>query len=180
MAGVAPRIAPLPEDEIDEELRERLGGSPLLNVFRTLAVHPDLLRRWLVFGTHVVAKSTLDPRDRELAILRTGWRSDCAYEFGQHSVIGRDAGLTDEEIRRVTDEDAAGWSERQHLVLRAVDELCADATIADETWTGLTGHFDEQQLLDLVFTVGQYRLVSMALNSIGVEIDPGFPGFPEP
>jgi len=65
-----PRLSPLGDDEIDSETRARFGDGPILNIFRTLAHHPKLLKRWLVFGNHVLQKSTLSPRDRKLAILR--------------------------------------------------------------------------------------------------------------
>ncbi|MFM8353710.1 MAG: carboxymuconolactone decarboxylase family protein, partial [Gammaproteobacteria bacterium] len=63
------------------------------------------------------------------------------------------------------------------LLLAATDELHADAHVSDATWAGLSRHLDTQQLMDLVFTVGQYNLVSMALNSFGVQPDAGLPGW---
>jgi 4-carboxymuconolactone decarboxylase len=176
-----PRVAPLADDEIDAELRERLGEGPVLNIFRTLAHHPKLLKRWLVFGSHLLAKSTLPPREREILILRVGWKCRAEYEWGQHVVIGRGAGLTDEEIERITrGPEAPGWSEADRVLLRAADELVDDAFLSDATWAALAETYDTQQLLDLVFTVGQYNLVSMALNSLGVQLDEGVPGFPRP
>ena len=64
-----PRIPPLEDAQIDPETLERFGGR-VLNIFRTLAHHPKLMKRWLVFGNHVLSKSTLSARDREIAILR--------------------------------------------------------------------------------------------------------------
>jgi 4-carboxymuconolactone decarboxylase len=180
----SPRLAPLADDQIDPEIRTLLGAAPggssrILNIFRTLARHPKLLKRWLVFGGHVLAKSTLPPRERELAILRTGWRCRCDYEWGQHVAIGRGAGLTEAEVRRTTAAaDDPGWSARDAAILRAVDELVADQFVSDATWKELSTHWSEQQLLDLVFAVGQYVLVSMALNTTGVQLDPGVAGFP--
>jgi alkylhydroperoxidase family enzyme len=63
--------------------------------------------------------------------------------------------------------------------LQAVDELHRDAFITDETWQALSARYDTQQLLDVVFTVGQYNLVSMALNTLGVQLDQGLTGFPK-
>lgn len=175
-----PRLPPLSDAELDPETRERFGGGPILNIFRTLAHHPKLMKRWLVFGNHVLARSTLPPRERELAILRTGWLCRAGYEWGQHVGIARQSGVTDEEIERVADgPDAAGWSEADRALLRAVDELRADAFITDATWAALVQHFSKEQVLDLIFAVGQYQLVSMALNSLGVQPDsPDLPTLP--
>ena len=77
-----PRIAPLDPDALGPEAQKVMGnfkGETPLNIFRTLAQHPDLLRRWLVFANHVLGKSSLAPRPRELAILRIGWLCRSAY-----------------------------------------------------------------------------------------------------
>src|SRR4029453_9053603 len=93
----------------------------ILAIFTTLARHPKLLKRWLVFGNHVLFKSTLSARERELAILRVGWLCRSEYEWGQHAEIGRAIGLGDEEISRVADGPAAsGWTAHEAALLRAV------------------------------------------------------------
>ena len=174
-----PRLAPLSDEEMNPELRARFGGGPILNIFRTLAHHPKLTKRWLVFGNHVLAKSTLAPREREIVILRVGWLCRSGYEWGQHVVIARNSGLSDEEIQRITrGPDAPGWHELDRALLRATDELHGDAFISDETWAALGEHLDTQQIMDLIFAVGQYQIVSMALNSLGVQPEPGAPELP--
>lgn len=182
-----PRVPPLEPAQWTDEIREILdrpagSGEPVFNIFATLARHPKLLKRWLVFGRHVLAKSALPPRDRELLILRTGWNCRAEYEWSQHVVIGKQSGLTDEEIARIPKGPGAdGWPAFDAALLRAADELHTDSRIGDETWQQLAERYDTQQLIDLVFTVGQYHLVSMALNSLGVQLDPGFErfGFPK-
>ncbi len=177
-----PRLAPLREDQWSDEVRQIL--KPMIeqglvfNIFKTLAHHPNLMRRWLVFGNHVLFKSTLSARERELLILRIGWLCQAEYEWGQHVRIGREAGLTDEEIHRIkTGPDAGEWNEQDRLLLKATDELHTDAHISDPTWQGLSKYYNTQQLMDVVFTVGQYNLVSMALNTLGVQLDEGLPTF---
>jgi alkylhydroperoxidase family enzyme len=177
-----PRLEPTTEADWDDETRETLErlkvDGRVFNIFRTLAAHPKLLKQWLVFGNYILNKSTLPPRERELLILRIGWLCRAEYEWGQHVVIGKRAGLTDEEIDRVKEgPEAAGWSEFDATLLRAVDELRAQAFISDPVWSALSARYDAQQLLDLVFTVGQYNLVSMALNTLGVRLDEGVAGF---
>jgi 4-carboxymuconolactone decarboxylase len=180
-----PRIPPLPQTEWDTETRELMAtlqrDGRVFNIFTTLARHPGLLRRWLVFATHILSKSTLPARERELAILRTGWLCRAEYEWGHHVAMGQEAGLTAAEMQRVKQgPDAAdptgapGWSPVEALVLRAVDELHADSFIGDATWQALAQHYNVQQLLDLIFTAGQYKLVCMALNSIGVQLEEGY------
>ena len=180
-----PRVEPLEEAAWDEEIRPLLeagraaNAGRVLNIFSTLAHHPKLLKRWLVFGAHVLGKSTLPPRERELAILRVGWLCRSEYEWGQHVSIARQCGISDEEIARIpAGPDAPGWTPLEAATLRAADELRADAMISDDTWSELCSHWDIQQCLDLVFAVGQYNLVSMALNTLGVQRDPGVPGLP--
>jgi 4-carboxymuconolactone decarboxylase len=170
----------MPRDDWDDETRALLGDNAL-NVFATFAHHPKLMKRWLVFGNHVLAKSTLPARDRELLVLRTGWNCRAPYEWGQHVAIARAIGVTDAEIARVAEgPDAAGWSEDDALLLRAADELHVDQTLSDPTYETLAARYDVQQLLDLVFTVGQYHLVSMALNTFRAERDDDVSGVPIP
>ncbi len=177
-----PRVPALAESEWDEKAQQLLKPfverGDVLNIFRTIANHPDLGRRWMVFANHVLGKSTLPLRERELVILRIGYLCRSGYEWGQHVLISRRAGMTDEEIRSAqTGPDTPGLSELDRLLLQATDELHGDAHISDETWAGLEKHLDRQQMMDLVFTVGQYNLVSMALNSFGVQADEGLPGW---
>src|SRR5438093_5519002 len=109
-----PRIPPIADDKsLGAEAREVLARAslgPAVNIFRTLAHHPKLFKRWLVFANHVLFKSSLAPRERELVILRTGWLCRAEYEWGQHVIIGRASGLSDAEIERITQGPAApGW-----------------------------------------------------------------------
>jgi 4-carboxymuconolactone decarboxylase len=177
-----PRLEPLSEEKWDDETRELLErlqmDGRVFNIFPTLAAHPKLLKRWLVFGNHILYKSTLPPRERELLILRTGWLCRAEYEWGQHVVIGKKEGLSPDEINRIKEgSEAPGWSEQDATLLRAVDELHSQAFISDQVWNALAASYNTQQLLDLIFTVGQYNMLSMALNTLGVQLDEGVGGF---
>lgn len=180
-----PRVPITDDSQWDDDSRpllqaiERNSGR-VLNVFRTVANHPKLLKRWLVFGNHVLGGSTLPPRERELIILRTGYLCNSGYEWAQHASIGRAAGLTDDEIIRIGDDTPApGWSVADQALIDATDQLVADKFIDDRTWAALAQTWNRQQLMDIVFTVGQYTLVSMALNTFGVQIEDDTEKFPE-
>ena len=178
-----PRVPPVNDDsDLDEDARALLGATslgPAVNIFRTFIRHPKLFKRWLVFANHILFKSTIPPRDRELLILRTGWRCRAEYEWGQHVIIGKAVSLTDDEILRISEgPDASGWDPFEAALIRAADELHDDQIVGEETWAALAERYSTQQLMDAVFTVGQYTLVSMTLNSFGVQLDPGVPGFP--
>ena len=182
MRMTEPRIPALAPEQWSEAAQAALAplrndGQPL-NIFRTLANHPDLARRWMVFANHILGKSTLPVRERELLILRIGWLCQSGYEWGQHVLIARREGMTEADIGACrTGPDTPDLAEADSLLLRAVDELHGDAHVSDGTWAGLNRHFSTQQLMDIVFTVGQYNLVSMALNSFGVQPDEGLPGW---
>ena len=179
-----PRIHPIPESEWNEQQRQALTplrreDGRVINLYTTLIRYPELAQRWSAFGNHVMRDSALPPRDREILILRTGWLCRSEYEFGQHTLIGKRVGLSDGEILAVTQGPGANaWSEFDAALIQAADELHYGAFIADETWNLLAERYDDKQLIDVIMTVGQYHLVSMTLNSLGVQLDPGVPGFP--
>ena len=184
-----PRIPPLPPAEWPPEMRDALAAlrpaelrHPFpprdpdrpkgLNALGMLAVHPVLTRAFHTFNGHVLFGTTLSVRQRELLVLRVATVRGSEYEWAQHVVLAGDAGIDAAEIARIADgPDAAGWDPVEGAMVRAVDELLADARIADPTWEVLAGALDEQQLMDVVFTVGAYDLLAMAFRSFGVELD---------
>ena len=180
-----PRVAPVPKAEWTEAQQAIMAslsqaGRGEYNVYTTMLNHPALMEDWLVFGRYILTENSLPARDREVAILRIGWLCQSEYEWSRHVPIGKAAGLTDADIEHIiAGPSAEGLSTGDRLLLQATDELHEDAFISDETWSGLSAIYSKEQLMDLVFTVGQYNLVSMALNSFGVQLDPDVTGFPE-
>lgn len=177
-----PRIPPLEPYEWDAATREAMAPlverGLLQNIFRTLANHPRLMERWMIFANYVFGESTLDPIHRELVIMRTGHLCQSLYEWASHVPFARALGMSDEAILSTkSGENSPGLTDLERLLFRATDELHHDAHISDETWSQLAGRLTTQQLMDLVFTIGQYRLVSMALNSFGAQPDPELPGW---
>jgi alkylhydroperoxidase family enzyme len=169
-------IAALTPPEPRHPLPQRRPGRPKgLNVLGMLARHPALTRAYHAFNGQVQFATTLSVRQRELLVLRTAAVRRADYEWAQHVVLGRDAGLDDDDIARIAKgPDAASWAGGDPLeraMVAAVDELIADATITDGTWDLLRRHLDDRQLMDLVFTVGAYEVLAMALRTFGTPLD---------
>jgi 4-carboxymuconolactone decarboxylase len=185
--GNPPRIAPLAPEEFTPEARaltrkidNAAGLDPDEHVSEWLAT---VLRHPALFQAHTelavtLMKGKLPARDRELAVLRTGWLCQAPFEWGGHVELGkRIAGMSDEEIERViTGSSAPGWSAHDRAVLRAVEEMLGDAMISDETWAVLTKSYDECQLLELPILVGQYLGVAFLQNSLRVVLPEGYQG----
>ena len=179
------RIPPLPRSEWTDEVRSALGPlvdrDPLDNVFGTFIQHPDMFRRYSPLGIHILAKCTVAPRERELAILRIGSLNRCEYEFAQHTPIGIQAGLTSAEVERVhAGPNAPHWNDLDRAIVQAADDLFDDGTIAPTTWSELAKHFDRRQLMDLIMVIGVYNMISWSLNSWGTELDEKLSGHPWP
>lgn len=165
-----PRIAPLAAAD---------GEPGRLNIFSTLRRSPALYKGFLALGGHLLGAGVLPPREREIVILRTGWRCGSEYEFAQHTRIGADAGLTDTEIARLAVESKGGWDTDDAALLSMVDEICADESVSDETWQLLSARWAEDALLELLVLTGFYRLVSGLLNGVGVALEADAAGWPE-
>jgi alkylhydroperoxidase family enzyme len=182
-----PRVPPLEESKWDDDARSLIEGwrklnkrKDVINILATMANYSKLYNRWRVFGNHVLYKSSLPIREKEILILRTGWLCNSKYEWAQHSLIGMRVGLSEEEILRIKEgPEAKGWSPFESTLLRAADELYVNSFISDSTWEELAKKYNTQQLLDVVFTVGQYTLTAMALNSLGIQLEKGMEDFPE-
>ncbi len=185
--GQPARIAPLADNEIEEpalgaidrmRAMNDLGADmPVPEMFATVGKHPELLAAFLDFGVRFLGDTALEARDRELAILRTGWLCGAPFEWGEHVIIGKEAGLTSEEIERITEgSQAPGWSKHERAILKACEELHADAMISDETWAVLAQTLDERQLIELPVLAGQYHKVAFIQNSLRFRIRDCNPG----
>jgi 4-carboxymuconolactone decarboxylase len=175
----SPRLEPI--REAAAQARERVAESPAnaINVSATLAHNPVVSRA--VYGSAgvILHEGTLVPRLRELAILRMGWNCQAVYEFGQHTLFGRAAGLSEEEIWFVTRPLSHGsWSPADKAILQLVDDLYTDDCVSDATWSEASQHFTPSEVMEFIAAAGCYRMVSGLLNSCGVALDEGVPGWP--
>ena len=189
---ITPRVAPVLPSEWNEAVLDAVSAFPSgrdfvlsgwkagghgvrgMNGMGLMLHHPALAKAFLTFNNHVATGSTLSRRVRELLILRISWLRRAEYEFIQHVVLGRRAGLTGLEIERITQgPDAPGWDAVDADLVRAVDELHAHACIQDGTWARLSTQFNVNQLLDIVTAVGCYDLLAMVFKTFGAQLEAG-------
>jgi len=152
-----------------------------LALFRTLAVHNDLFARMLPLGAGLLGHPRLEPRDREILILRTCARAGAEYEWGVHAeAFGRPLDLTDQQIAAtaIGSADDPAWPASDACLVAAADVLYDTGTLPDRLWDVLAARLRDDQLIELVIVVGWYRLLSSVINTIGIELEPWAARFP--
>jgi alkylhydroperoxidase family enzyme len=182
----SPRIAPLDppyQSETATLLAKWMGPTDEepLRLFRTLAVHHELASRMRPLGAGILGHPRLDPRERELLILRTCARAGAEYEWGVHAVVfGKPLGLGDAQLAATVqgDADDPGWSDAEAQLIAAADALYESNTIPEEIWDKLSARLEQDQLLELVVVAGWYRVISYLVNALQVEPEPWAARFP--
>ena len=160
----------LPEEH--RWLFERMGQrGDVLNIFRAMSHSPVALRRFMKFGSYFLTEGKLDPKLRELAILRTGYLCRAPYEFSQHISFGRRTGLSDAQIRGVASPTMQLFEPREMAVLGYAGELTSEARVSDATYAAVAGFLNAEEIVELTMVTSSYNLVSRTLNALEVDID---------
>lgn len=189
-----PQITPILPSAWDNPILDALGAFPKslqyvlsnwkddgsdvrgMNVLGSMAHYPALAKAFMTLNAHVAGASTLTTRVREIAILRIGWLRRAEYEFAQHIILGKRAGLTDADIERIEQgPNVPGWDIAEADVVRAVDDLYVDAGISRATWARLKVHFSDLQIMDLIFLVGCYDMLGTAIKSFNTPLERDLP-----
>jgi 4-carboxymuconolactone decarboxylase len=169
-------VARLPYAELDrapEAVRALVAALPPLNIFRMLAHAETLLHGFTQLGTAILGRALLDPRLRELAILRVAARSPAAYEWQQHVPIARACGVSDDEIAalELDDAEAGCFEERARALLRLTDDLLAGPRASDATLAAMRRAFSDREVCEAILTIGYYMLVARFLETTGVDLE---------
>ena len=172
----APRVEPGGRRELGvvvwglTRVAGRSMGTGPPNLFTTLGRHRPLLRGWLSFARRLMPGGKLSRRETELVILRVAHLRACEYEHEHHVRLGRRAGLTADDFRRVEEGPSApGWEARERTLLAAVDELHETQDVRDETWAALRRLYDERRLIELVMLVGHYEMLATVIGTLRIQ-----------
>jgi alkylhydroperoxidase family enzyme len=170
------RVAIPAKDDVGEEtaalleLVDRPPRGPIPTV-AVLANTPPLFGPFLGWASALALEGALSRRDHELAALRAIHHCRSEFQRVEHSEFGREAGITDVELTCLERDDAIGaheWVPHEAALLRAVDELAATRTVSDVTWSALASHYSPGELVEIPYVVGQYTMLSMVANSLGI------------
>ena len=185
---VQPRIAPVEapyEPELDALLKKWMGArddvEPLA-LFRTLAVHDELMSRMLPLGAGILGHPRIAVREREIVIHRMCARAGAEYEWGVHAAIfAPTVKLTDAQLAATVHgaADDPAWSPDESLIVGLCDELHDTCTVSDDLWARLAEHHPADHLLELIITAGWYRLLSGVINAARIQLEPWAARFPE-
>lgn len=178
------RVAPLTPDEWTPEVREffeaTIGAdkAATFNMPLTFARHPQLSRAVFEFSRHIQESAEIPARLREIIIMRVAWLNRTDYVWGQHNQMMRRLEMGDEHVQGIkAGPDAPVWSADERLVLRVVDELVKTRKVADGAWKALADRFSTKQILDILAVVGQYSMLALLFNAIGLRLEPRFKEF---
>lgn len=183
MSGAAlPRLGPAPAGHSAAQREAAgLGRHPSMAEMsqRTLMWNPALQDAYARFAAALRESARLPERDREIVILRLAWNCGVDYQWGMHAVMALDAGLAEAEVRAAAGAPAA-WAGHERTLIDAVDELTAASRVGDRTWAGLSAHYDEAQLIELLMLAGSYHMLAYVLGSVGIRppagTSPDLPG----
>lgn len=166
-----PSCPPLADTEWPESVSDmRKGFAGGLNVYRTMAHHPALLRAWAPLREHVVNQTALGPDFSEVAILRTGLRLGSSYEKNQHIDRARKRGFSDERIAAVLGA-LGGMSAEDRLIAGGVDELIESHALSEATAREIAESLGKEAVFDLMATVGFYSTLGFILNTFDTPLD---------
>ena len=172
------RIPPLPPDQFDDDVRSFLGrwtGGIFQNAgvnptLLTFANHPRLADAFSQFNVHLLSASTLPVRQRQIAILRTAWVCKAVYMWSSHLRTSMNCGLEPGIFSPI--QVGAGdpyFSAFERTVIRATEDLVSDRKVSDANWQALKAEWNNQQMLDFLFTVGCYVALAGVMRSTGVQ-----------
>jgi alkylhydroperoxidase family enzyme len=166
------RLPYLSKSDLKPEDHELLARE--INLNRALVNSPNGTRAFSRLGGFIRNGSKLDGRLRELAILQVGYLTRSRYEYSHHIKIGRDFGVSDDDIRGLIEESAgrpSGLDGLTKSVLRAAREMVTDIGISDATFAELESEFDNECLTDLVITIAFYCGVVRLLASLQIDVE---------
>ena len=170
-----PQVQP---EDVTEEMRAFLAkwtGGVFMDadknpVLLTFAHHPKLADLFSQLNIHLLSTNTLPVKQRQIAIMRAAWICKATYMWSSHLRTSMRRGLEPDMFRPIqVGADDPYFTDFERVVIRATEELVNDKKLSDASWQSLMAEWNNQQMLDFLFTVGAYVTVAGVMRSTGVE-----------
>ena len=171
------RISYVEKDKAPPEVAEVFAkmearGSPVINLWKIAAHAPATLLHFIRMGNALLSKTSLAPKLREMAILRTAAILDCEYERRAHALFGKEVGMTDAQISAIINwESSSAFNKVERAVLQFTDEVAQKGRVRDDIFSSLAEHLDEGMMVELAQTVGFYGMIARILLPFEVDLD---------
>ncbi|MFY9957645.1 carboxymuconolactone decarboxylase family protein [Bradyrhizobium sp.] len=169
------RLPYLEADQVAPEYHDMLKRNT--NLHKLLVNSPDMARAFNGVGSYIRFKSKLDPRLRELAILQVGWLEKSEYEFTHHVKIGKEFGVTDEDIAAIIIETEGIRSRLEPLaraILKGAREMARELEMSMTTFAEIKRHLSNEEMVDLVLTIAFYCAVVRVLATMKIDNEPAY------
>ncbi len=167
------RLPYVDAEQLPPEQRELLKRP--INLTRLLVNSPGMARAFGGIGNYIRHKSSLDPRLRELAILQVGWLEKSEYEFTHHVKIGKEFGVTDEDIQGLfleTEDKPSKLAPLVKAILKGAREMTRNIGMSDTTFAEIKQHLSNEHMTDLVLTIAFYCAVVRVLATMKIDNEP--------
>ena len=149
-------------------------GARVINLYRTMGHSAAAFNPFLKMGNALLTKAKLDARLREIAILRVAVLSGSKYEWQQHEGLAKEVGVTDAQVADLESwEDSGAFDDKDKAVLRYVDEVAKNVSVADDTFARLAGYLDETEIVELTLSIGFWGMVARFLVPLRVDLEEG-------
>jgi AhpD family alkylhydroperoxidase len=158
--------------KVPQATRDALAKRRPLNVYRMLAHAETVVPPMIEMVNAMLCRTALDPRLRELVILRVGHLCGSAYEVKAHDRIAREAGASEADLEAVkTEAGVRSLGRREQIVLRFAEELTHGIKVSDKTFAQAASILTERDLVELTIVAGFYNMVSRVLETLAIEIE---------
>jgi alkylhydroperoxidase family enzyme len=169
------RVPYLEKSDLLPEHQDILARPIALN--RAMANSPHAAKAMTGLAMYIRHHSKLDPRLRELAILQVGYLARSPYEYSHHVKLGREAGVSDDDIRAIGEETAGRPTKLDPLskaVLRAAREMTSDLAMSDDSFATLEKALGREQVIDLTLAIAFYNAVVRLLGTLQIDVEPEY------
>jgi alkylhydroperoxidase family enzyme len=169
------RLPYLDEEDLADEDKELVKRG--MNLHRLLAHSPEGARHYSGFARYMRFDSSLDSRLREMAILQTSYLAKSPYDYSHHLSLGRDVGVSDEDVAAIETETAghdSGLPDLDRAVLRAAREMSEEIALTDATFDTLRANLSEAHIVDLAMVIAFYNGAVRLLGALELDVEPAF------